>query len=76
MKEMGQLETIYLPPIKLNFNNEDYYLNLNAEKDDNLVLKYPVQSSEIITVDNTPDVDQPPFFVVYVTDYCNMACSY
>lgn len=73
---MSQLETIYLPPIRLSFNNEDYYLNLNADNDDDLVLKYPVQSSGIITVDNTPDVDQPPFFVVYVTDYCNMACSY
>ena len=73
---MRDIEILRLPQIKLRFEDMDLYLNLSAENDDELVTESPVPFSGTIEVDKTPDIEDNPYFVIYVTDYCNMNCSY
>lgn len=60
-------------PIGVEFKGKKYYLDLGSSLEP--ITLSPKKTAGTYQVDDD-DSNENPYFVIYVTDYCNMKCSY
>ncbi len=63
------MKEVKVKPIEIEYRGENITLFLGNKKD-----VFDCNTNNSISVENEDDDD--PFYVIYITDYCNMGCEY